>query len=146
MANSGGGVIVYGVTESQKAASGRVNVGDFYEAHERSLRSAAITAISPPVLGLHVHRLGSEGNRAVIVEVPPSSDGPHLIYRNDYLGAPLRNDSDTVWMRERQIEAMYRTRFEERRHATVNCSRASSCSAAFGPVDTKHGTRSIRKC
>lgn len=117
MAN-GGGVIVYGVTESQKAASGRVNVGDFDEAHERSLRSAAITAITPPVLGLHVHRLGSEGNRAVIVEVPPSIDGPHLIYRNDYFGAPLRNDADTVWMRERQIEAMYRARFEERRHAT----------------------------
>ncbi|WP_406635452.1 helix-turn-helix domain-containing protein [Amycolatopsis sp. WGS_07] len=118
MANSGGGVIVFGVREQQKAATERVDVGDFDESYERSLRSAAITAISPPVFGLNVHRLGVEGNRAVVVEVPPSVDGPHLIYKNDYFGAPIRNDSDTVWMRERQIEAMYRARFDERRHAT----------------------------
>jgi hypothetical protein len=117
MANSGGGLIVYGVLESQKAATGRVDVGELDESHERALRSAAITAISPPVFGLNVHRLGVEGNRAVVVEVPASIDGPHLIYRNDYFGAPVRNDADTVWMKERQIEAMYRARFEERRHA-----------------------------
>src|ERR1700745_2669393 len=44
MANSGGGLIVYGVRESQKAATVRADVGEFDEAHERSLRSAAITA------------------------------------------------------------------------------------------------------
>jgi hypothetical protein len=118
MANSGGGVIVFGVRETQKAAAERVDVGEFDESYERSLRSAAITAISPPVFGLNVHRLGAEGNRAVVVEVPASVDGPHLIYKNEYFGAPVRNDSDTVWMKERQIEAMYRARFEERRHAT----------------------------
>ncbi|WP_435298405.1 AlbA family DNA-binding domain-containing protein [Timonella sp. A28] len=118
MANSGGGIIVFGVRESQKAATDRVDVGEFDEAYERSLRSAAITAISPPVFGLNVHRLGAEGARAVVVEVPASVDGPHLIYRNDYFGAPVRNDSDTVWMKERQIEAMYRARFNERQHAT----------------------------
>ena len=118
MANSGGGVIVFGVRESQKAATARVDVGEFDETHERSLRSTAITAISPPVFGLDVHRLGAEGERAVVVEVPASVDGPHLIYRNDFFGAPVRNDSDTVWMKERQIEAMYRARFDERRHAT----------------------------
>jgi hypothetical protein len=118
MANGPGGVIVFGVREAQKAATERVDVGDFDEAYERALRSAAITAISPPVFGLNVHRLGRERNRAVVVEVPASVDGPHLIYRNQYFGAPIRNDSDTVWMKERQIEAMYRARFEERRHAS----------------------------
>jgi hypothetical protein len=53
-----------------------------------------------------------------VVEVPSSIDGPHLIYKNDYFGAPVRNDADTVWMRERQVEAMYRARFDARRHAT----------------------------
>lgn len=77
MANSGGGVIVYGVRESQKAATGRTDVGEFDENYERSLRSAAITAISPPVFGLSIHRLGTEGSRAVVVEVPSSIDGPH---------------------------------------------------------------------
>jgi Putative DNA-binding domain len=118
MANGAGGVIVFGVRETEKAATERVDAGDLDEAYERALRSAAITAISPPVFGLGVHRLGTEGNRAVVVEVPASVDGPHLIYRNQYFGAPVRNDSDTVWMKERQIEAMYRARFDERRHAS----------------------------
>ena len=117
MANSGGGIIVYGVRELQKAATERVDAGELDEAYERSLRSAAITAISPPVFGLDVHRLGVEGNRAVVIEVPASVDGPHLIYKNEYFAAPVRNDSDTVWMKERQIEAMYRARFDDRRHA-----------------------------
>lgn len=119
MANSGGGVIVFGVTESQKAATARVDVGNFDEGYERTLRSAAITAITPPVFGLNVVRLCSPDDKhAVVVEVPASVDGPHLIYKGDYFGAPVRNDADTVWMKERQIEAMYRARFDERRHAT----------------------------
>lgn len=117
MANSGGGVIVYGVRESQKAATDRCDVGEFSETWERALRSAAITAITPPVFGLNVHRLGDERRRAVAVEVPASIDGPHMIYKGEYFGAPIRNDADTVWMRERQIETMYRARFDERRHA-----------------------------
>jgi Putative DNA-binding domain len=117
MANSGGGVIVYGITEQDKKATGRVDVGELTEVHERTLRSAAVTAISPPVFGLDVIRLGADGNRCVAIIVPASVDGPHLIYRNDYFGAPIRNDADTVWMKERQIEAAYRSRFDERRQS-----------------------------
>lgn len=117
MANARGGTIVYGVTEHQKVATGRVDAGELTEIHERALHSAAVTAITPPIFGLRFHRIGEEGNRAVVLVVPASVDGPHLIYRNDYFGAPVRNDADTVWMRERQIEAMYRARFDERRHA-----------------------------
>lgn len=137
MANSGGGVIVYGVREEQKAAVERVDVGEFDEAYERSLRNAVITAISPPVFGLNVHRVGAPGSRAVVVEVPASLDGPHLIYKNDYFAAPVRNDSDTVWMKERQIEAMYRARFEERRHATEILNVLSSEAAAGRDTDTR---------
>jgi hypothetical protein len=120
MANNGGGLIIFGVEEMQKAATNRTDVGAFDEGCERALRSAAITAITPPVFGLAIYRLGSESaqNRAVIVEIAASVDGPHLIYRNEFFGAPIRNDSDTVWMKERQVEAMYRARFEERRHAS----------------------------
>ncbi|WP_369745635.1 helix-turn-helix domain-containing protein [Paenarthrobacter sp. AMU7] len=120
MANNGGGLIVYGMNETQKAATDRTDVGDFDEGYERALRSPAITAITPPMFGLKIYRLGTESakNRAVVVEVSASTDGPHLIYRNDLFGAPIRNDADTVWMKERQIEAMYRARFDERRHAS----------------------------
>lgn len=117
MANGGGGVIVYGVEETEKVAVRRVDVGDLTEIHERALRAAAVTAISPPVFGLKVERLGTEEPRAVSVEIPASVDGPHLIYKNELFGAPIRNDADTVWMKERQVEAMYRARFDERRHA-----------------------------
>ncbi|RJN32286.1 ATP-binding protein [Nesterenkonia natronophila] len=115
MANAGGGVIIYGVEEVQKAATRRTDAGELGEIHERALRSAAYTAISPPVMGLKIYRLGDEGHRAVIVEIPASTEGPHLIYRQDLFGAPKRNDADTVWMREREIEVAYRARFEERR-------------------------------
>ncbi len=117
MANSGGGVIVYGVKEQEKRATERVDAGDLTENHERTLRSGAVTAISPPVFGLGIHRLGEPGNQCVVIVVPASVDGPHLIYKNDYFAAPIRNNADTVWMKERQIEAMYRARFDERRHA-----------------------------
>jgi len=117
MANSGGGVIVYGVREAQKAATERVHIVEFDEGYERALRSAAVTAISPPVFALGVHVLVGDDALAVVVEVPASVDGPHLIYRNDYFGAPARNDADTVWMKEREVANAYRARFDEQRHA-----------------------------
>lgn len=117
MANSGGGMIVYGVEENQKAATGRKDTGEFSEIHERAYRSVAVTAISPPVFGLGIHRLGADC-RSVAVVVPASVDGPHLIYKNELFGAPIRNDADTAWMKERQIEAMYRARFDERRRSS----------------------------
>lgn len=137
MANRAGGVIVFGVRETQKAATGRVDTGNLDEAFERALRSAAITAISPPVFGLNVYRLGPEGSRAVVIEVPASVDGPHLIYRNEYFGAPIRNDADTVWMKERQIEAMYRARFDERRHAAEALNALYSEVSAGRDVDKR---------
>ncbi len=116
LANAGGGVLVYGVTESERAATGRKDTGDLTEAHAAALTAAAVSAISPPVFGVEPHLLGTR-IRAVVVVVPASIDVPHLIYRNKYFGAPLRNGPDTEWMKERQIEALYRARFEERRNA-----------------------------
>lgn len=104
MANSGGGVIVFGVEEEGKAAQRRVDVGELDERHESALRHAAVSAIAPPVFGLEIERLGEEGVRCVAVIVPASTDGPHLVYRNELFGAPVRNDADTVWMKERDIE------------------------------------------
>jgi len=136
MANSGGGTLVFGITEAQKEATGRKDVGELTEGYERALRSAAVTAISPPIFGLEVAPLGEPGNQCVVVVIPPSVDGPHLIYKKEYFGAPIRNDADTVWMRERQIEAMYRARFEERRHSTELLDKLYSESAAMRSPDS----------
>src|SRR4051812_43354809 len=56
MANKGGGVIVYGLTEIEKKASGRQDTGDLTENHERSLRQVVVSAISPPIFGLNIIR------------------------------------------------------------------------------------------
>jgi Putative DNA-binding domain len=115
MANSGGGMIVFGIKEKDKAANGREDVGKLDQTYERTLRSVAVSGIQPPVFGLGIYELGAEGARVLAVVVPPSVDVPHLIYKNDYFGAPIRNDADTAWMRERQIESLYRARLDERR-------------------------------
>jgi predicted HTH transcriptional regulator len=117
MANLGGGLIIFGVDEEQKKATDRVDVGDVTESYERTLRRVAVSGIHPPVFNLGVHRLGVEPRRALVVEVPASLDVPHLIYRGTYFGAPIRNNADTEWMRERQLESMYRTRLDDRRNA-----------------------------
>jgi len=116
MANSGGGVIVYGIEESEKRATGRKAVS-LTENHERTLRAAALSSIAPPVFGLEIWAVGNPGNQVVALVVPASVDGPHLIYRDQFFGAPIRNDADTVWMKERQIEQTYRARFDERSHS-----------------------------
>lgn len=116
MANSGGGLIVYGVKESQSEAVGLCPPGEFDERYESTYRRVAISKISPPIFDLRIERLGDK-HPAIAVEVLPSSDVPHLVQYKDHFGAPIRNGSDTVWMNERQIEAMYRARFEERRRA-----------------------------
>lgn len=117
MANRGGGVIVYGVNETEKRATSRVDVGPVTEGYERTLRAAAWNSITPPVYGLGVFTVGEEGRRALAVVIPESVDGPHLIYKGEYFGAPIRNDADTAWMKEREIESMYRARFDERRQS-----------------------------
>ncbi len=95
MANSGGGVIVYGVEEDEKRATARKDTGDLDENHERTLRAAAYGAIVPPVFGLGIYRIGEPGRRAMAVVVPASTDGPHLLFKDKFFGAPIRNDADT---------------------------------------------------
>lgn len=125
MANTGGGMIVYGVIESNKLATDRFDVGDVSEAQERTLRAVAGARISPPVLNLRIERIGSEDElpRALVVIVPPSPSAPHLVSVNQGFSAPVRNDADTFWMGEPELAAAYRTRFDEERDAELELSR-----------------------
>lgn len=116
MANAGGGVLVYGVREVDKCAVSREVLEELDQAHERTLRQVAWTAITPPVLDLAIHRLGPPGGTVAIV-IGPSVDGPHLIYRDDRFAAPRRVDADTKWMTERDLEAAYRDRLYGRARA-----------------------------
>lgn len=118
MANSGGGLIVFGVEEIEKRATRRRDVGELGENYVRTLCRVAVSGIQPPVFNLDVRQLGESSARALAVIVPASTDVPHLIYRNEYFGATIRNNADTEWMKERQLESMYRARLEQRRNST----------------------------
>lgn len=133
MANIGGGVIVYGVDEAEKAATERKCVGDLSENHERTLRAAAATAVTPPLFNIRIHRLLGE-KKAVVVEIPPSLDAPHLIYRAHSFGAPMRNDADTAWMQERTLAEFYRRRFEARREMHGALERLYATEAPASPT------------
>jgi hypothetical protein len=137
MANSGGGMIVYGIAEKDKCATGREDTGELSERLEQTLRSVAVSSIHPPVFGLRIAQLGGDGSRCVVVIVPASTEGPHLIYRGEYFGAPIRNDADTVWMKEREVEKAYRQRFDERRYANEALDRIYNEQAIVTDVDSR---------
>jgi hypothetical protein len=82
-----GGVVIFGVTEEQKCATGRINIRDTNEAYERRLRRVAVSGIQPPIFGLGVHQFGDEGRQALALVIPASADIPHPIYRGEYFGA-----------------------------------------------------------
>lgn len=117
-ANSGGGILVFGVEENQKAASGRVDAGDLNESYERTIQAVSYSAISPAVLGVRSYKIAiAGGERLAAIVVPASDHGPHLIFdgNKQSFSAPLRANSDTQWMNERLLEASYRARFEAAR-------------------------------
>lgn len=117
MANSGGGIIVYGVKEKGKRATGYAGGVELTEQLQRSMTTAFYLQVEPPVLGVQVRSIGEGDQRVVVVEVPGSDDAPHLIHTMNRFGAPIRYDADTHWMRERQIEMAYRRRFDVDRRA-----------------------------
>ena len=114
MANSGGGMIIFGVEEKQKKATGWSGSSCVInESYERTIRQAAWSKISPPVLNLTMDTVtGPGGQSAAWLLVPPSDDVPHLEFKKDCFRAPIRNGADTEFLSERQIEAMYRARFD----------------------------------
>lgn len=115
--NNGGGLIVYGVAESDSAAASIESVSNWNESVEQRLRSWAYSLIQPPVHGLEfTPLLGSSGEQVVALSVPASPDTPHFVFQNGTIRAPRRYGSHTVDMGERDIEQAYRRRFEDRRN------------------------------
>lgn len=124
MANSGGGMLLFGVRDNDSRACEAPGISaDFVtDTYLRDLRRVAINRISPPVLDLALEAMQDGDRCALGVVVPASMSAPHLIYNNDNFKAPYRNGPDTAWMDERMLEAAYRTRFEghKARDTTLN--------------------------
>ncbi|MBN6040051.1 ATP-binding protein [Amycolatopsis sp. 195334CR] len=115
MANTLGGLIVYGVREDNEKAVELTGVPNG-ERDRQALRSFVNGRVRPLVDGLVIEALdGEDGAPGVIaVFVPPSADAPHVIGEKNALGVPYRYGTDTHWMSESQLERAYRDRFSRR--------------------------------
>lgn len=117
-ANAAGGLLIYGVEESDGAATAIGGVSDFNENFERSIRDCVLRAISPPVYNVQIEHLADvEGGKdVVVVTVPQSPEAPHLIRTTGQPGfrVPRRSGRDTRWLTEPELAEVYRLRFARR--------------------------------
>ncbi|MFC5644994.1 ATP-binding protein [Kitasatospora cinereorecta] len=122
MANTAGGVIVYGVRED--GAGHAAELVGLTNPHPlvQSLRGKA-GMVRPFVPALRIHAVplnppGHAGDHAIVVEIPRSPDAPHLVPQSkESWGLPRRRGSDTDWLGESDLETAYADRFARRRAA-----------------------------
>ena len=116
MANSGGGMLVFGIRENGSRAAEAPGVSSDFSAdtYVRDLRRVALNRVSPPILNLAVHAFTDGARHGLAVVVPPTNEAPHLIFVGDSFRAPYRNGPDTAWMTERMLESAYRARCNAR--------------------------------
>lgn len=120
MANTGGGVIIYGVAENGEGyPTKRISVTDVVgneDTYARSYLQATTDRIFPPVFGIEPYFVGNDDGRALVVEVPESRDIPHLVESVEekgrrYFAVPVRVGASTRFQTEPEIARMYRDRF-----------------------------------
>jgi hypothetical protein len=121
MANSRGGMLVFGVRDEGDRAAELRGVPDISDGvMEKRIRQVGYNMVYPPVQ-VRCHPLVDDGVYALVVEVPESDDAPHLVQpkrdggNDGWLMAPYRSGSDTLNMVEKQLEAAYRQRIDGRR-------------------------------
>lgn len=120
MANSGGGMLLFGVRDSASRAGEAPGISPEFtlDTYLRDIRRVALNRISPPVLDVQPLTFNDGDRHALTVLVPTTGDAPHLIFNGDNFKAPYRNGPDTAWMNERMLEAAYRARFAAKQSAS----------------------------
>lgn len=115
MSNSGGGMLIFGITDKQGKPGQRCELGvDIDEKWTRAFRQMAMTKIQPPVYGIEfVDVKGDEScPDALVVIIPNSNARPHLLnVERDTFGVPVRVGDNTAWLGESEIARLYRERF-----------------------------------
>lgn len=141
MANSRGGLIVFGVAED-RPTSEAVDIKSVGEPDDRTLvniRRVASSRIYPPVLDLQFTWLTDGDQTVLLLQIPQSGESPHLMHpRNQgngtWFAAPYRNGPHTEWMTEKMIESAYRDRLLRRgeREAELNHLHQTLSAATSG--------------
>ncbi|MFE6284592.1 helix-turn-helix domain-containing protein [Streptomyces sp. NPDC057877] len=119
MANTRGGLLVYGVSDQIDL----VGV-DLVSADKKQMLSAVRNGIQPYVSGVDFIELpapGGSGPDILVVDIPPSEMAPHFQYGWEQkdkdrvtFNAPFRVNDDTFYMTEHQVARAYQERFARR--------------------------------
>ncbi|MCU1584348.1 MAG: hypothetical protein JWM49_904 [Microbacteriaceae bacterium] len=127
MANTNGGLLIYGVAEPLKLVG--LSPDDISDANIRSLEQLISSRVKPYLDGVEMCVLdsGDGGCTLLVVDVPASEFAPHLIYgagqrdKNHRAAVvPERYGRDTIWMDEHQLAQSYRERFaRQTSHAEI---------------------------
>ena len=115
MANTGGGLIVYGVREEQQRAA-EITPVSLAERERERMRALVARHVRPLIGGLEIVPLreGDEESGVLVVSVPASPDAPHVVGERNEMGIPFRHGPHTEWMSEHQFERAYQDRFARR--------------------------------
>ncbi|MEU1690009.1 ATP-binding protein [Streptomyces hirsutus] len=116
MANTRGGLLVYGVSDAVEL----VGV-DLDKIDEKKLAQWLRVYLQPVVTGVSYLKLPAtdgSGKDVFVVDVPASETAPHFLYGwqqkdkdKTTFNAPFRHRDDTAYMPEHQIAAAYQARF-----------------------------------
>lgn len=118
MANSGGGIIVFGVKEDGNAGAKEhipMNLGD---SDRNTLLAIAFSNIEPKVLGVNFVTVGDGDSSVVVLNVPNSKNAPHFINSKKFQGhlvVPIRYGAKTEYVSGETLSNMFRAKHEGER-------------------------------